>query len=144
MFAFVQPPRGSASVSMIVVAAVILGACGKDDEATSNGVNDVRKACEIRATWRNLSAEKCGLCQAAAPRPPCGCESFSGFDGVCAAQGDARRAEPSCSEVFDRCEIGCASNCACIENCYATAQACKRVSAARDGCVAEACASYCN
>lgn len=128
---------------VLVCSPVVLGACGKDD-VENNGVNDVRKACEIRAAWKNPSAEKCGLCQAAAPRPPCGCESFAGFDGVCAAQGDARRAEPSCTEALDRCEIACGSNCGCVESCYATAQECKRVSAARDGCIAETCASYCN
>ena len=126
-----------------VIAGLLLVAscnCGP----TNNGANDVRRACDLRAAWKNPNAEKCGLCQAAAPRPPCGCESFKGFDGVCAEQGDAFRAEASCTEAVVSCAANCLKDCGCVEGCYADAPACKRVAAARDGCVAESCAAYCN
>jgi hypothetical protein len=125
----------------LLAAALAVAACGS---TPNNGVNDVRKACDIRAAWKNPSAEKCGLCQGAAQRPPCGCASFAGFDGVCAEQGDARRAEPSCSDAIENCVAKCLTDCACVEACYANAPACKTVSAARDGCVADKCSAYCN
>lgn len=136
--------RSSSSVLLLAaVAAVPLAACGKS-EPTNDGVNDVRKACELRNAWKNARAEKCGLCQGAAPQPACGCESFKGFDGVCAEQGQARRAEPSCTYDLDSCVALCKDDCACIEGCYANAPECKRVSAARDGCVALECSRYCD
>jgi len=118
--------------------------CGQTPPPAHNGVNDVHKACEIRAGWKNRSAEKCGWCQQAAQRPPCGCEAFKGFDGVCADQGASFRAEKSCTDDVINCVDHCSPDCDCIEACYANAPACKTVAAARDGCVADACATYCN
>jgi hypothetical protein len=130
---------------VFVCVGLLVIACKKEDEEpTNNGVNDVRKACEIRAAWINPSAEKCGLCLAAAPRPACGCESFVGFDGACEKQGELRKNEPSCTEAVDRCAIDCKTDCPCVEACYANAAECKRRSAMRDGCVAEVCSKYCN
>jgi hypothetical protein len=138
----VSPRRFVVTLAAVVLAA--LSACASTPPQ-NNGVNDVRKACELRAGWTNTSADKCGTCQAAAQRPACGCEGFKGFDGVCADQGAAFRAEPSCTDDVINCVARCVqTDCACVEGCYANAPACKRVAAARDGCVTDLCAKYCN
>lgn len=121
-----------------------LSACQSENSDADNGVNDVRAACEIRAAWKNRNAEKCGLCPTAAIMPACGCASFEGFDGVCASQGAARRAEASCTETLEQCVNACGADCGCVDLCYAAAPACRQASAARDGCVAEKCSAYCN
>lgn len=144
--------RASASrISTIFVSAVVgaltlatsLSACKGDDES-SNGVNDVKLACQIRVSWKNRRSDDCANCQAAAPRPACGCEAFKGFDGKCEAQGSARTAEASCTTTIDSCTVNCADDCTCLDACYANAQRCRELSSARDGCVAELCAQYCN
>jgi hypothetical protein len=131
--------------SLVVLVCTLAGACAEEEAPLDNGVNDVRKACEIRLGWTNAGSDKCALCQASAPRPACGCEAFKGFDGVCVAQGDARRAEASCTTELASCVTVCDdADCACIESCYAAAPACKRAAAAQDGCVADKCAAFCN
>jgi hypothetical protein len=127
-----------------LVMSLICAACSsEDDPPLDNGVNDVRQACDIRMAWKNPSADKCSLCQAAAPVKPCGCEAFAGFDGVCQQQGEARRGEASCVQAIDECVVNCAKDCGCVEACYANAPACKQATAARDGCIAKKCTAYC-
>jgi len=138
-----------ASRLLVVVAIatgfVIVPACGGDEDAPNNGVNDVRAACQIRAGWAKLDTEACTTCLAAAPLPTCECEAFRDVAGLCKAQGDARRAEKTCDSATEDCVAKCDKrNCECIEGCYARSEACKRVTAARDGCVADACAKHCN
>ena len=134
--------------SFLVILGILLGAvaaCAPDHEPpVNNGVDDVRHACEIRASWLHAEAVKCVNCVAAAPSPACDCEAFKEFGGLCKNQEDARRAEPSCNDANDLCSRTCAkTDCACVEGCYAQAEACKRVIAARDGCVADVCTQYC-
>jgi hypothetical protein len=135
-------------VAFLVVASVAsvvaLLACSDDGPPPRNGVNDVFKACQIRAAWTKPTAENCLNCVAAAPSPKCNCESFKEFGGICLDQENGRRSEPSCNDANDTCSRTCPkTDCACIENCYAQAPACKQVIAARDGCIADVCTQYC-
>src|SRR4051794_27652415 len=63
------------SIGALVAAC---SGCNKKDDAPAqqNGVNDVKKSCEIRATWANRTERKCTDCIASAPSPPCNCEQF--------------------------------------------------------------------
>ena len=126
----------------------LLAACSgcnkKDEPAQQNGVNDVKKSCEIRVSWKNRTERKCTDCIAAAPSPPCNCEQFKEFAGMCATQGEARRVEPSCTTALDDCTHQCKTgDCACVDSCYAQAEGCKRATAAREGCVTEVCSRFC-
>jgi hypothetical protein len=131
--------------SGLVAAAVaaLAGACGKsDDEPTNNGVADVHKACEIRASWKRTKEEKCVFCLSAAPLQRCDCEALQPFSGSCQKQGENYRA--ACSQQVIDCASHCAeTDCACIDRCYAAADECTVRAAQRDGCVAEQCAPYC-
>ena len=127
---------------------LFVGACSgcskKGEAAPQNGVNDVKKSCEMRLAFANRTERKCIDCIAAAPSPPCNCEQFRDFGGMCASQGEARRVEPTCTQAVDDCTHQCKDkDCACVDNCYAQADACKRATAARDGCVTEVCTRYC-
>ena len=126
-----------------VTAAAIVVACGNNDEGKPNGVNDVKAACEIRKAWPRKAAEKCGNCVAGAPLAPCGCEAFKDFEAVCLKQGDARRAEATCSDALKKCEVDCGEDCNCLDHCFDPVPDCRRVTAARDGCVAEQCDPFC-
>ena len=135
-------------VFFVLVAAGFVGGCSscnkKEDSTPQNGVNDVKKSCEIRAAWPNRTERKCIDCIAAAPSPPCNCEQFRDFGGLCAPQGEARRVEPTCTQAVDDCTHLCKDkDCACVDKCYAQAEACKRATAAREGCVTEVCTRYC-
>lgn len=119
-------------------------ACAAKGEPLDNGVNDVKAACALRAAWKNPNAEKCINCLASATAPTCECEAFKEFAGLCHTQNDERLAEPSCTTAVTDCAHLCPkSDCTCIDNCYASADACKRAAAATDGCVADVCAKYC-
>ncbi|MBS2014481.1 MAG: hypothetical protein JST00_16465 [Deltaproteobacteria bacterium] len=131
----------SFGAAALVVAAA---ACGGDDAANGNGVNDVKKACEIRVGWKNLDSSRCLECIGAAPAPPCECEAIKEFAGRCESQGAARAREPACTLKIEQCVNDCKKDCACIDVCYQESAACRAVSAARDGCVAEQCAAACN
>jgi hypothetical protein len=123
---------------------LVFTACASSDDPPRNGVDDVRAACQIRVAWKNPNAEKCVSCVAAAPSPPCDCESFKEFAGLCKSQDDARRGEPSCNGAMEDCSRACKDDCACVEACYAQAAACKRVIDGRDGCIVDVCSQYCN
>jgi hypothetical protein len=128
------------SVAVPIVAAILV-ACAEDKPTSGNGVDDVHKACEIRAGF-NRNGNDCGVCEAAVVAPRCDCSSLKDFSAACAAQADARK--PVCSDAIDTCVSNCkATDCDCIEGCYANDPQCKSASAARDGCIAEACASHC-
>ena len=110
--------------------------CSPKEDAPRNGVNDVRKACELRAAWTRAAERKCMDCVAAAPSPPCDCSEFKEFGGLCRSQDDARRSEPSCVDSIGDCTRACKpKDCACVEGCYSKAEACKVRAAAEDGCV---------
>jgi hypothetical protein len=138
------------SFSLLLLAAALffglVPACSpsKSAPAPDNGVNDVRQACEIRNTWTMRGVMRCTDCLAAAPLASCNCEQFKDFAGLCLEQGDARRADPSCTVDLDNCANLCAkTDCACIEACYASSVSCKQHTAARDGCVVDVCSQYC-
>lgn len=135
----------SVAVSALSALFVALAVTACTTDEPNNGVNDVKAACEIRATWKRVETEDCRNCMTAAPLVSCECESFKAFAGLCQEQGDARIREPSCNDAVEQCVTTCRkSDCACVEGCYARAEACKKASAARDGCVADVCAQYCN
>jgi hypothetical protein len=128
-----------ASTAGLLVAA----ACAPSADPPRNGVDDVKKACELRLAWKNPTAERCLSCLAAAPSPQCDCVAFKDFAGLCKAQDDARRAEPSCTGAMEDCARACKDDCACVTACYSQ-PACKRVIDGRDGCVVDVCSAYCN
>jgi hypothetical protein len=128
--------------SVVGVATALGGAaCGEDDKPqASNGVNDVRKACDLRATW-NRTGTQCSVCESAAVSPRCECSELAAFSATCIEQADARK--PLCNASIEECVNTCLRDCDCIEKCYANDAACKSASAARDGCVTEACGPHC-
>jgi len=131
-------------IAALAVSLVVLGACSADPPPR-NGVNDVKAACELRAKWTRPTTERCVACVAAAPIQGCDCEDYRDFAGFCQDQGNARRAEGTCTEALDDCVRACkTSDCPCIEACYGNAATCKTLSAARDGCVVDVCSQYCN
>ncbi|MDB4936285.1 MAG: hypothetical protein JWP87_3257 [Labilithrix sp.] len=128
-----------------LLALALTPACSSnDDPPPRNGVNDVKRACEIRASWTNKGNDRCINCQVAAQSPACDCEAFKDFASLCKGQDDARRAEPTCTAELDACTKACTqTDCACIDGCYAQSAKCKQVSAAKDGCIADVCTQYC-
>jgi len=130
-------------LTSVVAITVAVTAC--TSEEPNNGVNDVKAACEIRAAWKRAETEDCRNCMAAAPLVSCECETVKAYSGLCKDQGDVRIREPSCSDTVEQCVTTCPrTDCACVEACYSRAEACKKASAARDGCVADVCAKYCD
>ncbi|MBX3187981.1 MAG: hypothetical protein KF819_13240 [Labilithrix sp.] len=128
--------------ALTLTALVVATAC--KDASDANGVNDVRAACEIRVKWKRLGTSDCISCISSAPSVPCECPAFKDFAGKCEEQGNARIREASCNDAIEQCVNDCKTDCACVEGCYAQSEACKRVTAARDGCVADVCASQCD
>lgn len=135
------------SSKIIVAMALVLAgvsACAPNQDAGRNGVDDVRDACIIRTSWTNANRDKCINCMVGSKSPSCDCEEFKEFAGLCRSQEQARLAEPSCTTTVKDCASKCPKgDCGCLDGCYASADACKRVSAATDGCVTEACGPYC-
>ncbi len=132
--------------SMLVVSVIAsLPGCGGDGPSAPVGVNDVRKACEIRQSWKLATSDKCISCQSAAPLADCGCEAFKEYAAKCLQPEEALKSEPSCTDQVEICVKTCVlTDCDCIDKCYVQAEACRRVAGGRDGCVAEVCAPYCN
>jgi hypothetical protein len=134
----------SSSVALLLLSLLPLASCSPKKDPPDNGVNDVKAACVIRTSWSNPTGDKCSLCKSAAPIANCGCEAEKDFGGACQSQGDARRAEPTCTPDLLDCRAHCNDDCNCIDNCYANAPKCKPLVAAEDGCVADVCAKFCN
>jgi hypothetical protein len=110
---------------------------------TTNGVNDVAAACQIRAQWANASTTACSTCMALAETPRCPCADES-YAGQCSDQQAAMRSEPTCDDAVLQCVSHCpATDCACIDGCYAGKAACRTKASAADGCLAVACDSSC-
>lgn len=134
--------RAWAAAGVLLALGLACG-CTSEDEGpkNGNGVNDVRLACEIRTKW-NRSNEECGLCEAGVISPRCECSELKDFSALCIDQQNARK--QACAESVEYCISACdRSNCDCIDGCYANAEACKKAAAARDGCITDACESYC-
>jgi hypothetical protein len=132
----------------VCLGCVLLPACSPatntDSPPPNNGVNDVRKACDVRNTWTNRGDMHCTDCLFAATQVSCNCEQFKDFAGLCLEQADTRKADPGCTVDLDNCLNLCdKTSCDCIEGCYAPSPSCKQKSAARDGCVADVCSQYC-
>lgn len=127
-----------------VTVLALIAACSDDDEPKSgNGVNSVALSCDIRAKW-NRTENDCSLCESAVTTARCDCDSLKDFSAACLDQANARKA--ACTDAaLDTCIFTCtATDCGCIGKCYETATAaCKTASDARDGCIADACASRC-
>lgn len=123
---------------------VVAAACGSDPEAAPVGVNDVRKACEIRTTWQRLDSLDCSECFGIASAQKCDCPNLQrDYAGKCASHRDAKLAEPACEGV-DACVNACPkTDCGCVEGCYAGKDACRPIGNAMDGCLAEVCDAYC-
>ena len=125
-----------------LVSLFVVTACSDDEP--NNGVNDVRKACDIRVSWAGRKNTSCTDCLAAAPTVGCECPAFKDFAGLCQEQGTAVRTSPACTTEAKDCAAACnVDDCNCIEACYATGAECKQLAAARDGCVTDVCAKYC-
>ncbi len=128
--------------SALVVALLACG--GGDAVAPNNGVDDVKKACEIRATWAKRTTQECIDCLSIAKAPKCDCPAFQqDFAGKCEVQGRAYGDERNCDFVGD-CIGKCQPNdCACVDACYAGRDACRPKAAGLDGCLADVCDHYC-
>lgn len=137
------PPHRPLTLAGCLALATGLVACGGDDTPyTSNGVADVRKACDVRATWSNQKAAACLQCMALSPTERCSCPVQSEFVGRCAQQSALRNAEPQCDDELTRCLGGC-GDCACQDACYGKKEACRRKAGAVDGCVTATCDAVC-
>ncbi len=141
--AFLAPCLAVLGAFLVLCAS--LPGCASKSDPPRNGVDDVKKACEIRATWTMPTTARCLNCMFSAPAPKCDCEAFKDFGALCADQGSARKADPQCTIALDDCVTACVrTDCACIDACYVAAPSCKAHDAARDGCVADVCTQFCN
>ncbi|MBX3201300.1 MAG: hypothetical protein KF894_24405 [Labilithrix sp.] len=126
--------------------AVTTIACSDDAEADpvgGNGVNDVSQACAIRAQWTRPSTTACTECMGIASVAKCDCTAVRDYAGLCSTQQDAKTQEATCAGVGE-CVFKCAaSDCACVEACYAGKDVCRQRASALDGCLAETCDSHC-
>lgn len=132
------------SVFASLTAALLVVACSSDDGAAPrNGVNDVRKACDIRAAWARTNTNDCINCLAGVRSQACDCPEFKDYAGLCRSQEESRLAEPTCKGVSD-CVNKCVRNdCNCIDTCYVAAAGCKPFAAATEGCATDVCTQYC-
>ncbi len=132
-----------------VLFLIGFSACASSSSSSAptngNGVDDVKKACEIRTSWTKRNANTCVECQSFAPIAKCNCPSFANatYMGQCQAQGETKSHEAECDTQLDDCVHTCQDDCGCIDGCYAGKDKCRAAAAAVDGCVAEVCASYC-
>ncbi|WP_394822836.1 hypothetical protein [Pendulispora albinea] len=131
--------------SWVAVLALLAAGCSSSSEntgTTTNGVNDLNKACAIRTAWTNALSPTCNECIAFAKVPRCECQDEE-YAGRCSAQQSAKNREPTCDGV-DGCVNQCKNgDCACVDTCYAGKDACRPLGAATDGCLAEICDTYC-
>lgn len=125
-------------------ACLSMLACSGDDDAaaTTTGVNDVSKACAIRAQWTKSTSPDCADCLGASTIARCDC-STKDYAGLCSEQQTAKNAEPTCAGVGE-CVFRCAAgDCACVDACYVDNGTCRTTSSALDGCLAEVCDAHC-
>jgi hypothetical protein len=132
----------SLGLALFALAAAPACSSGSTSSAPIVGVDDVLKACQIRATWTNTSSTPCNNCFGLATTPRCAC-SDQEYAGKCNDQTAAKNKEPTCDGT-DACVSKCAKgDCACADACYAGKATCRTLASAADGCVAEVCDSYC-
>ncbi len=136
--------------TLVTLGLSLLGittfACSDDadaDPAPINGVNDVGKACAIRAQWTRPNSLDCNDCLGIASVAECDCTSVKDYAGLCSEQQNAKTKEPTCEGVGE-CVFKCAAgDCACVETCYANKDICRERASALDGCLAEVCDTHC-
>lgn len=135
-------------VPFIRLSVVALGglasfaACSSETSSAPVGVNDVRKACELRSAWVRPPVSRCTDCVSLSKLERCECASHD-YEGKCHELQKAKSSEASCSDV-DGCVIACdATDCGCVDACYAGKDACRTRAASLDGCVTEVCESAC-
>ena len=115
-----------------------------DVNSVSNGVNDLRKACDIRLGWTQTKTVDCQQCLATAQIATCNCTVSATYVGKCAQQLALKRASADCDDALERCVGSCAqSNCGCIDTCYSSRAECKVRAAALEGCITEVCSTVC-
>ena len=129
---------------LLAAAACSGGGSASPDAAPNggNGVDDVKQACAIRVGWANATTSDCALCQVKAPSAPCSCDSDPDR-GMCQTQAQAVASQPDCTQALYDCIAACGKDCACVDGCYTGHDACRTVSAARDGCVVAVCDAKC-
>src|SRR5438105_9217302 len=106
--------RGSIGSIGILAVGCVLACSTKSSSASgsSNGVDDVRQACEARSAWTRATSAVCWKCLGSAVAPPCPCNKDD-FAAKCHDQEAARNDEPTCdgaAECVNHCP---ASDCAC-------------------------------
>lgn len=127
----------------LVASTLVVFAFACAAESGSTDVNDVRKACDQRLTWKRTGEAKCLECNTSAKLQKCDCPSLEAFSGKCAAEHDVVFREPTCTDALNKCVSACGNDCACVDNCYAKAPTCRAKAGPRDGCVVAACAAFC-
>lgn len=124
-----------------IASGFVALACSSGDGGT--GVNDVKRACEIRAGWTQANSEACSTCTISAyTSADCDCKKDE-YRGLCNDQIVARNAEPDCVFEIDTCVNACQSDCDCVDACYANHPTCKPLQAAYDGCLTDVCNDAC-
>jgi hypothetical protein len=134
-----------AAVAVVTMACSSLSAGGDGGPQAvnaGNGVDDVKAACTIRASWTHSAESGCRDCILYSPVAPCSCSSDPNL-GKCETQSQAQQHEADCTTALAVCVTDCITNCSCIDACYAGHDACRTVAAALDGCLVAACDSVC-
>jgi len=127
----------------MLVALVACSPSNDEPAAPVVGVNDVKKACEIRTTWKSFETDKCRNCISIATNPVCTCtDAQRAYASKCNDHQIKKANEPTCKDV-EGCVLSCNKDCACVDACYAGKDACKTLGNALDGCVAEVCTNEC-
>jgi hypothetical protein len=145
--------RSPLFASLLATLCLACASCSSSSSSPTNaaivggdGVDDVAKACEIRAGWANNDASTCARCEGLVMAPRCVCADSSAdedYAGACSAQVAALNADASCSNAVT-CENTCKQgDCACVDTCYAGMDMCRSLASAVDGCVAEQCTPDC-
>lgn len=137
-------------VSILAAIVIVTPACSSlsaGDAGTQvvnagNGVDDVKAACTIRASWTRAGSGVCWDCILYAPVAPCTCSNDPNL-GKCETQSQAHEHEADCTSALATCVTDCLSGCTCIDACYAGHDACRTVAAALDGCLVAACDPVC-
>ncbi len=126
------------SLGAALASLVVLAACNG-----SRGVDDVKKACEIRVGWTQAGSDACTTCQISAyTSRDCDCKKDDNR-GLCNDEIVARNGEPDCAYTIDQCVTACQTDCECVDACYASHAKCKPLQAAYDGCLADVCDDAC-
>jgi hypothetical protein len=129
-------------LSSFAIACSSTSSSAPSVQNAGNGVDDVMQACAIRAAWQQTLTPACTTCFAETPAQACSCDSDPDR-AKCLEQSQAKAAEPDCSTALSDCTIACHNDCACVDACYVGHDACRKVAAAFDGCVAAVCDPSC-